>query len=151
MVLSGKYCCPWKDIRITYSELVFVALVIRHAMRCIVLSSVACPTPQYFATLFQKRLGFRKKFVEYKESFDFIFPTIFIWNVSDPNNNWAKYYNKCSYVFMYFTARSSQILNKLEISRQIFWKNSQISYFLKIRPVGIMRTDRHDKDNNWFS
>jgi hypothetical protein len=48
---------------ITYSECVFVALVIRHAMRMPdnVLSSVAYPSLHYFSTLCHKRQNLRKK------------------------------------------------------------------------------------------
>jgi hypothetical protein len=42
--------------------------------------------------------------------------------------------------------------NETEFSLQIF-KNTQISNFMKIRPVGayMFRTDRHDKANSRFS
>jgi len=50
---------------------------------------------------------------------------------------------------------------KLEFSPQIFKKNTQVSNFMKIRPVGVEllngnwrtdgRTDRHDKANSRFS
>jgi hypothetical protein len=45
------------------SECVFVKLCVLHAMRMrrIILSSVACPFLQYFATLYHKRHYFRKK------------------------------------------------------------------------------------------
>jgi hypothetical protein len=50
---SHNHCCRGKALRITYSECVAVALVIQHTnrMKRIVLSSVACPDPQYFSTL----------------------------------------------------------------------------------------------------
>jgi hypothetical protein len=46
---------------------------------------------------------------------------------------------------------------KLEFSRQVFEKNTQISIFIKIRPVeaelfyGDGRTDRHDEAHSRFS
>ena len=53
---------------ITYSEGVFVALGIQHAihMRRISLSTVACPALQYISTLSHKRHGFslKKKVIE---------------------------------------------------------------------------------------
>jgi hypothetical protein len=50
-VRSQNKCCRGKTIRITYSECVFQALVIQHAKRLIVLSSVASPAVQHVSTL----------------------------------------------------------------------------------------------------
>jgi hypothetical protein len=56
-----------RAIFITYSECVFLPLVIQHAkrMRRIVLSSVASPALQYFSILSQKG-HYLKKIVEHK-------------------------------------------------------------------------------------
>ena len=47
----------------TYSECVSVALFTRNSkcMRCIITSSVACPTVQYFSTFNHTRHDIRKK------------------------------------------------------------------------------------------
>ena len=60
----SDHCCRGKAIITTYTEYVFVALVIEHAthMRCIILSSVVClALPYFFFTLSHKRHDFRKK------------------------------------------------------------------------------------------
>jgi hypothetical protein len=56
--LSCYHCCRWKAMCITYSECVFVALVIQHTkrMRYNILSSVACLAEPYFPTLSHKWL-----------------------------------------------------------------------------------------------
>ena len=53
---------------ITYSECVFIALVIQRTkrMRPNVLSSVACPALLHSSTLSHKRLDFRRNFTEHK-------------------------------------------------------------------------------------
>jgi hypothetical protein len=53
---------------ITYSERVFVALVIQHAKRTrrVVLSPVASPALQYFSTLSHKRHDLKKKVITHK-------------------------------------------------------------------------------------
>jgi len=55
--------CRWKATSTTYSQLVFVPLVIQHAepMRIIILSSVASTTQPYFPTYLLKRQACQKK------------------------------------------------------------------------------------------
>jgi hypothetical protein len=75
-------CCRGKAISITYSQLVFVALVIQHAkpMRIIILSSVASPTLPYFSTYLLKDTIFRKKSY-WTQNCVLIFSTTFAWNI----------------------------------------------------------------------
>jgi hypothetical protein len=57
---SCNHCCSGKAIIITYSEFMFVALVIQHVMcmPLIVLSYLVCLTLPHFSTLFHKRRDF---------------------------------------------------------------------------------------------
>jgi hypothetical protein len=68
-------CSSGKAISITYSECVFVTLVIQHAMRMCrtVLSSVACPALQYLSTLPHKCHDYFKKFLNIKCGFWFLY------------------------------------------------------------------------------
>jgi hypothetical protein len=65
---SRNHSCLEKTMRITYSQCVSVALVIKHAKRmsCIILSSVASLALLYFSTLSHKQHDCRKKVTEYK-------------------------------------------------------------------------------------
>jgi len=73
---SCNHCCSGKAASITYFEC--VTLGVEHAtrIRLITLSSVACPTLQYFSTLSNKRHDVQKKVIENKMCL-LIFPTNF--------------------------------------------------------------------------
>jgi hypothetical protein len=61
---SCNYYCSGKATSIAYSECVFVALGVQHAMRMrsIVLSSLASPGQRHFYKLSDKLHDFRKKY-----------------------------------------------------------------------------------------
>ena len=56
------------------------------------------------------------------------FSTTFVWNISHSKKNWARYDQKCISVFMSGTLYSCPILMKLEFSRQLFEKFSNIKF-----------------------
>jgi len=81
-----------KAIIITYSECVFVALVIQHVKctRRIMLSSVAYLAVSYFSTLFHRRSDLLNvKCV-------WIFSITFVSDMSPSNRNSARCYHKCT-------------------------------------------------------
>jgi hypothetical protein len=78
---------------------------------------------------------FGKKVIEYKLCvFFFIFATNFVWNISHYEKNSSRYDHKCTWVFMWSTRYSCQILIKIAFSWQIFEKYSNIN-FMEVRPV----------------
>jgi len=92
-----------------------------------ILASVSCPALQYFSTLSHKGHIFHGKVVEH-EMCVLIFSTSFARNISHSKKNWARYNQKCILLFMGSTHYSCYILIKLEISRHIFWKYSNIKF-----------------------
>jgi hypothetical protein len=87
----------------------------------------------------------KKKSTEYKTRI-LIFSTTFIRNISHSKRNSARYFHKCKQVFVLNTRYSSRILIKLELSRQIFEKSSNIKFHQNpsngSRVVLCGRTDR---------
>ena len=83
-----------------------------------------------------------------------IFFTTFVWNISHSKKNWGRYYRKCVLVFTYSIFYSCPILMKLEFTRQIFEKFSNIKFHenpssgRRVVPCG--RTDRQDESNSRF-
>jgi len=96
-VCSCNHCCSGKAISITYSECVFIALVIQHAkgMHCILLSNVVCLAVPYFFTISYKWHNFQKKKVVEHNMFVWIFSTTFVWNIPH-SKKLTRYYHKCT-------------------------------------------------------
>ena len=119
-----NHCCCGLAINATYSECMFVALFIQHAMcMChIILSFVACSALRYFPHYLIKGtiLFLKKDYLTQNVCFDLF--NSFVLNISLSNKNWARYYQKCILVFISSTRYACQILIKLEFSRHIFEK-----------------------------
>jgi len=94
--------CNGIATNITYSDCVSAALFIQHAkrMRRIILSSMACPAPQYFSTLSHKLHDFRGKKKVIKHNMRFDFPYNFGWNISHSKKNSVRYCHKCTKFFL---------------------------------------------------
>jgi len=118
---------------------------------CAILSSVACPSLQYFSTLSHKRtiLGEMTK-----NGMRVLIPSaMFVWNIPHSKNKWARYDQKCILVFKRSTRYSCVIFMKLELSWQISEKHSPIKFHenpsngSRVVPYGETdgRRDRHDE------
>jgi predicted transcriptional regulator len=146
VVRSRNHCCHGKEIIITHSECVFVALVIQYAkrMRHIILPYAVCPVLPYFSTLFHQRCDFRKKVTEYWTCV-FVVSTVFTWST----------------VYLILrTIQTGATINVLKSSSKVpvivvrvqynvrlndrFSTNPQTLIFMKICPVGtaLFRADR---------
>jgi hypothetical protein len=79
-----------------------------------------------FSTLSHKLHDLRETYIVHKICI-LIFSKTFC-NTSLYKKNSARCYYRCKYVFMYSTCYASQILMKLEFSRQIFEKYSSIKF-----------------------
>jgi hypothetical protein len=127
-------------ISITHSECMCVALITQHAMRMrrIVLSYVACPA-LHFPTLFHKRHDFRKKLLKIKCAFSFSL------NRLSEKFSFHEYMGeilKLTYIrlqlkYTIFLLHFSDTWNFPDR----FSKNTQISKFIKNRPVGADKAD----------
>jgi hypothetical protein len=151
---SRNHCRRGKEISVTYSECVSVALVIWHTqrMRHIILSSVACLAVPYFSILSHKRHDFRKNVIEHKICV-LIFSTTFVWNISYSKRNSARYYHECTYIFMLSTRYSCQILNKFGFSQQIFEKYSNVKFHevpFSGSPIPCRHTDGRTDGRTWW-
>ena len=68
---------------------------ISYFLHCIILSSLVCLAVPIFPTLFHKQYNFLKKDTEQRMLCVFIFSTIFVYNISLSENNFARHY-KCT-------------------------------------------------------
>jgi hypothetical protein len=96
---SRNTCCRETAIQTTYSECVSIALVIQHAkrVRCI-LSYVACLSVPYFSTL---TAWFSEKFTVLNIKYVFwLRVKLLWWNIFRSQKNSARYFHKCTYMFM---------------------------------------------------
>jgi hypothetical protein len=81
---------------------------------------------QYFSTFSHKRHDFRK-FIGHNMCV-LSFPTTFVCRILHSEKKWARYDKKCILVFIQSTLYSYPILMKLQFSRQIFEKYSNIKF-----------------------
>jgi hypothetical protein len=134
---------------ITCSECVSVASVTQSAMHtCPIMSPVASLALPNFSTLSHKRYDFQERNIERKMCV-LMFSTTFVWNFSHCSKNLASYYHKYSYVLVWSTHYSCQILVNLKFSWQLSINNIK---FHKICPLGtkLFYEDRLDEGNSRF-
>ena len=132
-----------------------LSLVIRHAN--LIFSAphyipiCGLPRPTIFFHIMSRRHAFRKAFIENVMRV-LMFSKTFVWNISHPKKNWARWYCICTSVAMLSTCYSWKTLMKLEFSRHIFEKSSNVT-FHNIRPVEaeLFHANGHDKANSRFS
>jgi hypothetical protein len=109
---------------------------------------VACLPLQYFSTLSHKLQDFRENVTGHKMcvliATTILSETFLILRIIERGMIKNVYWSSCKVTVILID------LMKLEFSRQ-FSKNTQISNFMKIRPVGALRTDGHAAANSRFS
>ena len=103
-------------------------------LRRIVLLSLAFLFLPDFSILSSKGHDYRKNVFE-RTVCVFILYITFLWNISHSKKNSARHYHKCTQALVQNTWYSCQISIELEFSRNRFSRNSQMSNFMKIRPV----------------
>jgi hypothetical protein len=97
-------------------------------MRLILLPSWACLAVPYFAHIisWSERFSWGKNYWTQNLWFDNLYK--FFWNISNSKKNTARYYNKCSSVFMYNIRYCYRILIKLEFFRLFFVIFSNVEF-----------------------
>jgi hypothetical protein len=128
-------------------------LFIQRAMRMrnIFICGLSCYAT--FVHIIQSTARFSgKKITEYKMCFDSLYNLVL--NISHSKKNSARYSYKCINVFIQSTRYSCKLLMKLEISRQVFEKYSNVWKFFQWESSYSMRmdrqTDRHDEANSRY-
>ena len=106
----------------------------------------------------------RRKFTPFRQKHELVYFLVGLRTYQHPcKNNWARHYHKGTQAYIHGTRSSCHILMKLEFSRQIFHKNSNIKFnknpssrSLNV-PCGRRdvqtdgRMDRHDESHSHFS
>ena len=127
---SHHFCCG-TAIRTTYSECLFVALGIQHAIR---MSSVTCPAQQYFSTFSNTRHDWGGGYWAQNVCFELLhsFFSLAFLILKRKARDMTKHVHWSS-------CEVPVILVRFQWNLNILWrfsKNPQKSKFMKIRPVG---------------
>jgi hypothetical protein len=148
-VLSCNHCCHGKLASITYSECMYVTLVIQHAkcIRFIILSFLACLSVQHFSIVSHKWHDFQKV-VFGRRMYILVFSTTFVWNLSLSRNNSAICYHNNTYISVLSTVI---LITVIWIFFNRFSDITHISNFLKICPVGTEMFWVYDQAETWWS
>jgi hypothetical protein len=117
--------------------------------------SLSCPacnvhTPYYHLWLVRlynifpcyKRYNLKEKVTDCEMSV-LIFSSAFVINISHSEKNWARYYHKCTHVFMLCMRYSRCVAMKLELCQQVidkYWQQISLN-FVKWGPGCSVRTD----------